>query len=279
MSAVDVLIPTCERAAALAVTLTSLGAQTFRDFRVVVSDQSESGDAAAAGEVQAARRVLEAHGCEVEMLKHLPRRGIAEQRDFLLGRASSPLVLYLDDDLILEPFVIRLLVDAIERERCGFVGSACIGLSFIDDVRPHEQEVAFWDGPVAPETIVPGDGAWRRAQLHNAANLLHVQRGLRIEPRAPRLYRVAWVSACVLFDREKLRSLGGFSFWSELPQEHCGEDVLVQLRMLREYGGAGIMPSGVYHQELPTTIPDRRVDAPRELLARGRERGRCAGSV
>jgi glycosyltransferase involved in cell wall biosynthesis len=276
MSAVDVLIPTCERSAALAVTLTSLAAQRFGDFRVIVSDQSERGDAAAAGEVRAASRVLEAHGCEVEMQKHLPRRGMAEQRDFLLSRASAPLVLYLDDDLILEPFVLALLVEALRSEGCGFVGSACIGLSFIEDVRPHEQEVVFWEGPVQPETILPGDPAWRRAELHNAANLFHVQRRLGIGPEAPRLYRVAWCSACVLFDAAKLRSLGGFSFWSELPQEHCGEDVLVQLRMLREFGGAGIMPSGVYHQELPTTLPDRRVDAPVRLLARAERDGVCA---
>jgi GT2 family glycosyltransferase len=278
MSAVDVLIPTCERAAALAVTLTSLAAQRFRDFRVVVSDQSERMDASSAGEVRAARRVLEAHGCDVETLKHLPRRGIAEQREFLLSHATAPLVLFLDDDLILEPFVLELLVAAMRRERCGFVGSACIGLSFIDDVRPHQQDVQFWDGPVAPETVLPGDAAWRRAELHNAANLLHVQRRLGIEPHAPRLYHVAWVSACVLFDAEKLRALGGFSFWSELPQDHCGEDVLVQLRVLREFGGAGIMPSGVYHQELPTTLPDRRVNAPARLLASAPEGADvCAG--
>jgi glycosyltransferase involved in cell wall biosynthesis len=268
VSAVDVLIPTCERAAALAVTLTSLAAQRFRDFRIVVSDQSERAAAASCCEVRAACRVLEAHGCEVEMQKHLPRRGIAEQREFLLSRASAPLVLYLDDDLILEPFVLELLVDALRGEGCGFVGSACIGLSFVGDVRPHQQAVTFWNGPVTPETIVPGDAAWCRAELHNAANLYHVQRRLGIGPRTPRLYRVAWCSACVLFDAEKLRSLGGFSFWPELPTDHCGEDVLVQLRMLREFGGAGIMPSGVYHQELPTTLPDRRVDAPVRLLAR-----------
>ncbi|HEX5419337.1 MAG TPA: glycosyltransferase [Gammaproteobacteria bacterium] len=269
MSTVDILLPTCERPAALAVTLTSLAAQGFRDFRVIVSDQSECADAAEAREVAAARRVLEAHGCPVKMLAHLPRLGIAEQRQFLLQQASAPYVLCLDDDLILEPYVLGLLVGALERERCGFVGSACIGLSYVGDVRPEQQGVTFWEGPVQPEEIEPGEAAWERAQLHSAANLYHVQQRLGIEPRAPRLYRVAWVSACVLFDTAKLRSLGGFSFWKELPKDHCGEDVLVQLRMLRAYGGAGIMPSGVFHQELPTTLPDRRIKADELLSASG----------
>ncbi|HVK54470.1 MAG TPA: glycosyltransferase, partial [Burkholderiales bacterium] len=40
MSHLDVLIPTYARPAALAVTLTSLCAQTYRSFDVVISDQS-----------------------------------------------------------------------------------------------------------------------------------------------------------------------------------------------------------------------------------------------
>jgi hypothetical protein len=46
---------------------------------------------------------------------------------------------------------------------------------------------------------------------------------------------------------------------------HAGEDVLAQLRVMASHGGCGIMPSGAYHQELPTTVPDRRVDAPQVL--------------
>ena len=35
--------------------------------------------------------------------------------------------------------------------------------------------------------------------------------------------------------------------------------------VMARYGGCGLIPSGVYHQELPTTVEDRRVDAPRVL--------------
>jgi hypothetical protein len=31
---------------------------------------------------------------------------------------------------------------------------------------------------------------------------------------------------------------------------------------MKKYGGCGIIPSGVYHQELETTVPDRTVNAP-----------------
>src|SRR5581483_10341721 len=106
---------------------------------------------------------------------------------------------------------------------------------------------------------------WHRHRLHNAANLLHVARRLGLDARRPRTYRVAWVGGCVLYDAAKLRAVGGFEFWRELPVDHCGEDVVAQLRVMERFGGCGLVPSGAYHQELPTTVPDRRVDAPRVL--------------
>lgn len=267
MAALDVLIPTCERPAALAVTLTSLAAQTHRDFRVFISDQSHACDPAAAREVQAVLRVLGAHGNAPLLLRHLPRRGMAEQRQFLLDQATAPYVLFLDDDLILEPDVVERMYAAIREDGCGFVGCAVIGLSYIDDVRPEEQAIEFWEGRVEPERVEPGSPAWERYKLHNAANLYHVQQ--RMPAGCRRKYRVAWTGGCVLYDGAALRDTGGFEFWRRLPPEHCGEDVLAQLRVMARYGGCGLLPSGVYHQELPTTVADRRVNAPRVLGLNG----------
>lgn len=261
----DVLIPTYRRPAALAVTLTSLCVQTFPDFKVIISDQTEDTQPLAAPEVQAALRVLQAHGQAIA-LHQRPRRGLAEQRQFLLDQATAPYVLYLDNDLILEADVIARMLTAIQEERCGFVGCAMIGLSFLHDVRPQEQAIAFWEGPVQPETVKPGSLAWERWRLHNAANLYHVQQRLGLTSNKQRKYRIAWAAGCVLYDTTKLRDVGGFSFWRDLPLEHCGEDVLAQLRVMARYGGCGLIPSGVYHQELPTTVPNRQVDAPQVLL-------------
>jgi hypothetical protein len=68
-----------------------------------------------------------------------------------------------------------------------------------------------------------------------------------------------------MYDRGKLCAVGGFGFWRQLPVEHCGEDVLAQQRVMARYGGCGLLPSGIYHQELPTTLKDRRVNAPKVL--------------
>ena len=259
---VDILIPTFQRPAALAVTLAGLVGQTFRDFGVVVSDQSDW-DTAPTGEVAAVVRVLRARGHEVQLHRHLPRRGMAEHRQFLLDQATAPYVLFLDDDVLLEPDVLERMIFALEEEGCGFAGCGLIGLSYAAAVRPHEQHVEFWDGPVKPEDVSPDSREWDRHKLHNAANLLHLQSGMRAEGDLK--YKVAWIGGCVLYDREKLLDGGGFSFWRELPAEHAGEDVLAQLRVMRRYGGFGLLPSRAYHLELPTTIPDRTADAP-ELL-------------
>jgi glycosyltransferase involved in cell wall biosynthesis len=262
---VDILIPTYNRPTALAVTLTSLIAQTYHNFRIVISDQTEDSDPLTNGEVQAVLRVLRAHGHIVEVHKHLPRRGIAEQRQFLLEQATAPYALFLDDDLILEPYVIERMLTAIKEERCGFVGSAVIGLSFIDDVRPQEQKIEFWEGQVQPEIVKPETPEWERWRLHSAANLYHLQQQLGLTPEQQHKYHVAWVGGCVMYDTIKLHSIGGYSFWQELPIEHCGEDVLVQQRLMPLYGGCGIIPSGVYHQELPTTIINRDIPADKYL--------------
>ncbi|MEB3210637.1 MAG: glycosyltransferase [Leptolyngbyaceae bacterium] len=61
MPTIDVLIPTYNRPDALVVTLTSLCAQAYRDFRVIVSDQTEDQDMEEVGTLQNVQRVLHLH--------------------------------------------------------------------------------------------------------------------------------------------------------------------------------------------------------------------------
>ena len=262
---VDILIPTYRRPVALVATLTSLLAQSYQPFRLLVSDQTEGQTSFSRPEAGAIFNILYSHGNSIALYRHLPRRGMAEQRQFLLDQSRAPYVLFLDDDLILEPFVLEMMLEVIQSEGCGFVGCATIGLSYLNDIRPDEQAIELWDGKVRPEVVRPDLPGWQRYRLHNAANVWHVQRKLGASHRDPLKYRVAWIGGCVLYDAEKLRSVGGFSFWKDLPEIHAGEDVLAELRVMELYGGCGILPSGVYHQELSTTLPDREIDAPKYL--------------
>lgn len=252
MAPVDVLLPTCDRPLALTMALAGVAGQSFRDMRVVVADQNAE-SLRARPTVAALVRILEARGCPVEWHHRPERIGIAEQREFLLRRAAAPAVLYLDDDVWMEPWVLQELAAALARERCGFVGAFPAGLSFRGDVRPAQQHVEFWDGPVRPEALDPNSAEWeRRRHLHRAANLYHAT--LKHAPAGARLYKVAWVASCVLYDRAKLLEVGGFSFWQRLPRFHSGEEVLAQNLLIRRYGGCAMMPSGTYHAEEPSTV-------------------------
>jgi hypothetical protein len=259
---IDVLVPTCNRVAALAVTLATLGSQTWPRLRIVISDQSELAGACEQPEVKAVLRYLRATGRVVDTFRRLPRRGMAEQRAFLLSQARSAYCLFVDDDVILEPDLVARLHAAIREEGCGFVGSAVHGLSYLGQLRPAQEAIEFWNGPVRPETVRPGSTAWARHHLHSAANLFHVQTRLATGDAIDRRYKVAWVGGCVLFDTALLRAAGGFDFWRELPAQHCGEDVLAQQRLMARHGGCAILPSGAYHLELPTTVTARAIDAP-----------------
>ena len=262
---VDVLVPTCNRPCALAITLTALAAQTLRAIRIIVSDQSDHEGLFAQPEVAAVLRFLSASGITVQTWRHMPHAGMAEHRAFLLSLVVAPYCLFLDDDVLIESDLVERLHRMLVAQRCGFVGSAVHGLSYLDVARPHQQRIELWDGPVVPETVSPGSVAWERHHLHSAANLFHVQRQLGLTAGSARAYRVAWVGGCVLFDTAKLRAAGGFDFWPQLPAEHCGEDVLAQMRVMAQFGGCGMIPSGAYHMELPTTVTTRQIDAPKVL--------------
>lgn len=255
-------MPTRNRPVELATTLAGLAAQQGPGFGVVISDQSDGDASYATAPAETMTAQLRRHGHPVRYHRHLPARGLAEHRQFLLERSDARYVLFLDDDIWLEPGTLARMATAIRTLGCGFVGCAMQGLSFLDDCRPDELEsYEEWDGEVVPETITPDSPAYERWHLHNAANLVHLADRLAIPDGEWRAYKVAWIAGCVLFDREKLVRCGGFDFWRSLPAEHAGEDVAAQWRVMARYGGAGLLPSGAIHLESPTTVPDRRVQA------------------
>lgn len=250
-NSVDILLPTYNRLPSLIMCLSGIAGQTCSHYRLIVSDQSDS-PTQEDGVIRSLIRIIEAHGGTVEWHYRVPSQGIAEQRDFLLKQATAQYVLYLDDDVWMQPDVLERLLTVIRQQKCGFVGAFPNGLSYRDDYRPHQQHIEFWEGPVEPESVWPDTPEWERNVLHRAANLYHVS--LQIPEGQQRLYKVAWIAACILYDREKLLEIGGFSFWDRLPRYQSGEEVLVQNLMMRRWGGCSIAPSGTYFSEIPSTV-------------------------
>lgn len=248
---IDILMPTYNRLASFIMTLTGVATQTRTDLHVVIADQSEH-PVSEEQVVQNLFRVIEARGGSL-CYHHRPQvHGIAEQRDFLLAEAQSDMILYLDDDVLMEPWVVARLQEVLTAQNCAFVGAFPAGLSYSNDRRPAEQRIEYWNGSVQPEAVEPGSSAWERWYLHRAANLYHV--GLNVSPGESRLYKVAWISSCILYDRAKVQAVGGFSFWRRLPRYHSGEEVLLQNLLMRRWGGCAILPSGTYYSQVPTTV-------------------------
>ncbi len=267
MALIDVLIPTYHRKTGLAVVLTSLLGQTWTDFDVIISDQTEVDDAYLESiEIQTLVRALRWHGHQVMLHRHLPRRGLAEQRNFLLEQSHAPYVHFIDDDVLLDPPVMERMLSVLQAQGCGFVGCPATGLGYLNDFRPHQQHIELWTGPIQPEPFEPDSIPWDRHMVNNAANPLHLEQQL-VEDGGIVCYKVAWVGgANILYDRAKLLDVGGFSWWHRLPSEHAGEEVVVQFLLIRKYGGCGILPSGTYHLGLPTSVEDRKHNAT-ELFA------------
>lgn len=251
MPVVDILLPTYNRLPSFIMTLSGIASQSLRNLHLIIADQSQH-PTEHSQVVQSLLRVIEARGGSIEYHCRPAIHGIAEQRDFLLKRATAQNVLYLDDDVFMEQWVIEKLLQVLQSEHCGFVGAFPAGLSHRDDVRPQQQIVEYWEGPVQPEAIDPASPHWERWQLHRAANLYHVSQSLH--PGEFRLYKVAWIASCILYNRRKLLEIGGFSFWSRLPRYHSGEEVLVQNLLMRRWGGCAIMPSGTYYSQVPSTV-------------------------
>ncbi len=251
MPTVDVLLPTYNRLSSFILTLSGIASQSIRNLHVIIADQSQH-PTAQSQEVQCLLRVIEARGGSTEYHHRTQIHGIAEQRDFLLKHATAENVLYLDDDVFMDYWVFEKLLEVLLSEQCGFVGAFPAGLSHRDDVRPQQQIVEYWDGPVRAEAIDPTSPQWERWQLHRAANLHHVS--LSLKPGEFRLYKVAWIASCILYNRTKLLEAGGFSFWPRLPRYHSGEEVLAQNLLMRRWGGCAIMPSGTYYSQVPSTV-------------------------
>jgi len=237
------------------MVLGGVAGQRFTDYHVIISDQSDI-PVASSPVIQALQRIIEAGDSQVTLHHRPPVWGIAEQREYLLDNARSPYVLFLDDDVYMEPWVVGQLLDVIQTQNCGFVGAFPSGLSYREDWRPKQQAIEFWTGKVQPEDLWPEGPGWERWNLHRAANLFHVSQ--KLTKNTHHLYKVAWVACCVLYDREKLSRVGGFSFWNRLPRYHSGEEVLVQNLLMRLWGGCGMLPSGTYSSELDSTVLNDR---------------------
>ncbi len=168
---VTVCICTRNRGESIAATLQSLLASTYRDFDVVIVDQSTNDDTA--------RAVAKTTAGDARF--HYVRSttvGLSAARNIAVGQARGPLIAFTDDDCEVSPEWLSVLVDRFSRypdvgEVCGMVRAA-----------PHD--------PTAGH--IP---------------IFTVQREERI--RSPwRMWRASGIGANMSFRREALQAAGPF---------------------------------------------------------------------
>ena len=239
---VDVLVPGAWSSDGLAATLASLASQRYPAFSIVAARPPT---AAAVTPIADICAILEVRGHAVRMTDLPAGLTPSGRRQALLDAATAPYVLVVEDDIFLEPDLLGRMVAAIRTTRCGLVGSAPVDLRFRAEHRPSEQAIEFWDGPVRPEEIGVGSRAWARRRVHRGANLEHLRE--RLPRTRDRLYRIADIRGCVLYDRNALRAAGGFvAVGRHRDQVPLSVEASAQLRVIARDGGAGLFPSGTY---------------------------------
>jgi hypothetical protein len=119
------------------------------------------------------------------------------------------------------------------------------GLSYLGQVRPAQETIEFWDGRVRRKPCGPAAGLGAASPAQRGQP---VPRAVALKAGEGDAPATGWPgSAAACCSTRQAARRGGFGFWQRLPAQHCGEDVLAQLRVMERYGGCAILPSGAYH--------------------------------
>ena len=206
---------------------------------------------------------LRQRGHPVLLTRRLPRRGLAEHRGVPARPVGGPLRAV--------PRRRRLAgaggagPDGQPRSAgAGAAGSSatrCTACRTSTTSAPRRTAIrGVGPGRPGPNWSAPDSLAVAPARTrHPAANLLHIQQNLGpAAGRAWRAYKVSWIGGCVLYDR---------AHWSTRAASTSGGGAGEPLRA-RTWppssrcwpgtAGPGMLPSGAYHLESPTTVTDRR---------------------
>lgn len=133
MPRLSVLIPTLNRGKLLHDTVTHVLAQDFRDFELIVVDQSDA-------EQHAANAAFFANLSDARVsYLHLTRKGLPNARNEALARALGDIIVFLDDDVILiHPYFLDAHLAVYEDPKVGGVTGRIVERS----VRPNTRATA-----------------------------------------------------------------------------------------------------------------------------------------
>lgn len=164
MSKIAVCIPTRQdnnEPTTLGYPLISLALQSFQDFSVYIHDEGNR-DIFADRNIRLILNLLAMKGSSVNYSRSLDRHGVAFARRKMLSLIKDePYLLWLDDDMIIEPSAINALVTMIESNPCiGFVQGT---KKELDPLRKYYQDINQLNSDTVPSNpirIYFGDAAF-----------------------------------------------------------------------------------------------------------------------
>lgn len=225
---ISVVVPTHQRRALLLRVLEALGAQTIPRDRfevVVVCDGCTDGTAEAARAWASARE-----GFALGVLEQ-PNAGAAAARNRGTRTAAAPLLLFLDDDMIADPDLLRVLVDCHTRAP----GAIVLGAVPVDPFSPRSY-------------LTAGLSAWadRRDARLSAP-------GAAIPPEDV-------LTGQISLTRTTFEALGGFDPRFTAGGAYGGEDVDLGWRARRQGIPIVYEPRAISRQVYDKTFGDLRRD-------------------
>lgn len=234
---VTTVIATRHRAGPLGRTLASVAEQSAQPAEIIVVDASDDGDT----------RIR----CEspfpglIAAIRHLPAatRGAASQRNEGVARAAHPLVLFMDDDILLEPDCLARMHRALAADaRLGGVNAMISNQQYHPPGRASRLLYRLLHGRAessyAGRVIGPG------------MNLLPEDR-----PDLPEVVPVEWLNTtCTLYRREALPDP---PFPAHFTGYSLGEDLTLSLRVAqRGWTLANARTARIFHDSQPGAHKD-----------------------
>jgi glycosyltransferase involved in cell wall biosynthesis len=102
---VSILLPTYNRASILSDCINSLAAQSYPDWELIICDDCSNDD------TQAIIKEFQEKDSRIRHFRNCNRQGLHRSRNELIAAAQGDLVFFIEDDVILEPDSIQILVE------------------------------------------------------------------------------------------------------------------------------------------------------------------------
>jgi glycosyltransferase involved in cell wall biosynthesis len=237
-AALSIILPTYNRGTRLQSCVQSVVDQTFRDWELIICDDASTDDTdeIAAELIQIDERI--------RYFKNAANQGLPANRNIGISKAKASQVLFIEDDLILEPDCVAILMETFtqldKQHKVGAVASS----------RPDE-----WQKDDDSDKSVL-DYAWRGSSrkmtvpctFSSLTGLVHYN----FVPAFTGIQEVPSVHSCSLYSREALEDVGGYD-GTKYGGNYLYEEADLNIRLRKKGYKFYFQPAALMHHRLAHT--------------------------